>query len=293
MSEPDSNEDHIRQYLLGVTSGEERQRFEQRVMVDPAFKEIVLMVEDEMIEDYASGLLSAPERDMFVKGYLTTPHQMRKLKIAKALGESAERYRAAHHSTSQGVVAGVIPRLRSYFKEMNVRRKNRRLIRASVAAFTLVSVLVVSGAMWWWYARHTLIRELHKLNAQQSAGVQLQGAPDVLVSEPLTPTLVRGGAPNAVVIPAGVRVVRLRLGVSELRYGGYRVGLRKVGGDEVIEVDIRTFEKSDGAAAVIVNTPVGLLPPGDYQLTLSGETPGGGHEEIADYAFRVSSRGRP
>lgn len=291
MREPDFSEDQIKRYLLGVTNGEDRERFEERVMADAAFKEIVLMVEDELIEDYVSGLMPPSERDMFVKGYLTTPHQVRKLKITKAMGEYADEHCAPRHSISPNAVAGTIPRLRGLFKQLRGRRKIWRLITASFAAVTLVGAILLSGATWRWYARHSFIRDLHRLNNAQSASVQLQGSPDEGLSVSLAPVLVRGGETKNIPLTERTRVVQLRLEVSELRHSRYRITLRRVGEDDVIEVDTHLSEKRDGVAAVIVNIPVGLLPQGDYQLTLSGQTAASGYEDVADYAFRVGTSG--
>ena len=55
----------IRRYLLGDLEERRRERLEKRILTDPKFRKRVLLVEDELFDDYVMGALSGNERRKF------------------------------------------------------------------------------------------------------------------------------------------------------------------------------------------------------------------------------------
>src|ERR1041384_7159036 len=82
----------IRRYLLGELDEDRKDQLEQRVMTERDFKQEVLTVEEELLDDYVSGALSAREQELLLKNYLSSPNQRRKVVVARALG----RYVSIH-----------------------------------------------------------------------------------------------------------------------------------------------------------------------------------------------------
>src|SRR6185369_8091796 len=82
----------IRQYLLGGLNDDERDQLEQRVITNPDYKEEVLITEEELLEEFVTGALSAPEAESFTKMYTSSPGQWRKVKIAQALNTYALKH---------------------------------------------------------------------------------------------------------------------------------------------------------------------------------------------------------
>jgi len=78
-------EKRVRNYLLGKLSDEDIRQFEERLLRQDDFIEQVLLIEDELIEDYARGTLSENERERFEQHFLTTPKRRRKLMIVRGL----------------------------------------------------------------------------------------------------------------------------------------------------------------------------------------------------------------
>ena len=73
------------QYLLGLSSEVERERLEAEFFADDdAFQEM-LTAEDDLIDAYARGELSAKERKQFEKRFLTSPQGRERLQFARAL----------------------------------------------------------------------------------------------------------------------------------------------------------------------------------------------------------------
>ena len=89
-------QDPIRLYLLGKSEGRDQEEFERRLFADDEFLEEVLAAEDQLIDDFLTGDLSADDAAMFEKNFLVTDERRRKLRLGKtfrtyAKSASAER----------------------------------------------------------------------------------------------------------------------------------------------------------------------------------------------------------
>src|SRR5688500_7031961 len=89
MKEEAATDALLRQFLLGEVEDEERQRIESLFLTDSLMRERVLAAEQELIDDYLEGCLSAADRDTFVSRYGDTAAQRRKLRIAKSIQQWA------------------------------------------------------------------------------------------------------------------------------------------------------------------------------------------------------------
>ena len=65
-----------------------------RLMLDDDYFEEILMQEEELIQDYVDGHLSADERQKFEKHFFISEERRRKIEFAKVL----QRYIDKHHS---------------------------------------------------------------------------------------------------------------------------------------------------------------------------------------------------
>lgn len=74
----------IHWYLLGAVSPEEEEHIEHRLQQETEYGELLLLVEEDLVDDYARGLLSEGERDLFEQNFLTTPERHQKLMLAQA-----------------------------------------------------------------------------------------------------------------------------------------------------------------------------------------------------------------
>lgn len=79
------DEGHLRRYLLGELNEEEQQAVEERLLTDDESFDLLLAAEEELIDDYASGALSAEQRGRFESFFLSTSDRQRKLSFAMAL----------------------------------------------------------------------------------------------------------------------------------------------------------------------------------------------------------------
>jgi hypothetical protein len=82
---PSQHEDEIVRYLLGEMEEPELVAVENRLMSDSSFFAEIRAFEDELIDSYLSGELSAPQEKRFREHFLRTPARQQLLQFAQAL----------------------------------------------------------------------------------------------------------------------------------------------------------------------------------------------------------------
>jgi hypothetical protein len=271
----------IRQYLLNRLDEEGRQRFEERFVTDPAFREAALVVEDELIEDYLIGLLTGDEREDFVGHYLSAPRQLEELKLSQALREYATREVEAEGGALD---AAPVVTTRGRQKIINLLLGKNRLPALALALLLLIALVVgwsLAGGWRWGNRQAALNAEVALLNNQSSGGGSTQEVP-------LTSVLNRAPQQGQkVAVADGVTIVRLLLNLHGRRYQRYEATLRVYDGPEVFTVGSLDAEDTDGGQLLKLKIPARLLTPEDYVLSVRGSDAPGQAEEIAEYFFRV------
>jgi CHAT domain-containing protein/Tfp pilus assembly protein PilF len=82
-------ENVIRRYLLDDATTEERRRVEERLLEDDDYGELLLLIEGELIDDYAGGAMSEREQSLFRRNFLFTPHRRENLAMAQGVAKYA------------------------------------------------------------------------------------------------------------------------------------------------------------------------------------------------------------
>ena len=77
--------EELRLWLLGLLSEQESRSFEERLITDSELYEEVFIVEEELIDDYIAGRLSAEERKAFESYFMNSPERQEQFRIANAL----------------------------------------------------------------------------------------------------------------------------------------------------------------------------------------------------------------
>src|ERR1041384_503134 len=130
----------IRQYLLGELSDEaQRQQVEERLLTDDDFFQELEITEDELIDQYLTGALTADERRNFESHFLAAPERQRKLSFARALRKCVE---AAAVQTGQQQRS---QRSKSEQAPLWVRLLANPYLRSAAACL----VLLTSGLVVW------------------------------------------------------------------------------------------------------------------------------------------------
>jgi anti-sigma-K factor RskA len=273
MTEIEEDQKLVRQYLLGDLEDEQRQQFEQQLFADGDFFERVLMIEDELIEDFVFDLLPLADERKFVGHFLSTPRQIQKLRTARALKQYSER----------------VARPSSHQERIITFLRGRQLL----AAVSLAAILVVGLAGIWILTRVSLDQEVAQLNAVRSPELNL-GINQSEQAITLVPIRVRSGAEidlieQSVSISPGTQVVQLRLQLAGDEYRDHRVVLQREPDSRIFTVvNLRARETANGKL-LVVRAPSRIFSPGEYRLLLSGMTPDGREENLGSYAFRIVS----
>src|SRR5215510_3203916 len=85
-------EDQIRRYLLGVATPNEVEQVETDLLRGGENVERLLLIEDELINDYALDALERRERELLEKNFFSTPERRERLMIAREMARQAAAY---------------------------------------------------------------------------------------------------------------------------------------------------------------------------------------------------------
>jgi len=264
----------IRHYLLGELDDGAREQVEQRLITDRDYKEEVLIVEEELLEDYVSGALDQGERDLFLKNYLTTPLQKQKLRIAQALDKRATQSAARPAGISGS--SNVIRRL------VDVFRTRKLFLQLSWAA--LILVLVGGGliALNVWRSARALQAQLLRLNG---AGSHLLDPGRSVSQLSLSALTLRdpGNLPT-VTITKETQVVQLRIPQPQRQQQTYQAILKDSDNKDVLSLSGLTIRNLNDSRLLVLQLPASIFSTGDYLLTIRDQN---SSDDIADYSFRV------
>ena len=273
----ENEQETIRRYLLGQTPLEDSSKVEERLLTDGEFYQELLIVEDELIDQYLSGELSEPDRKGFEPHFLLPPERQQKLRFARSLkkyvssvgtAQLHESIATTESSEAAKEVGGPVPKKRRFFSFMPVRNP---IISYALAAAIL---LIFGGASW-------VVFNNWRTPAPREPGRVLAVV--------LTPGLTRdNGEIKKIPVPPGIDTVELQLQIASVdQYQSYRALLQTTEGVEKLRVDDLKATTIGPSVVVRLQLTAGLLTRGDYYVKLSGLTPRGEYEDVGRYSFRV------
>jgi len=249
----------IREYLLGKASSEDSAFVEERFLGDEEFYQQLLVVEDELIDQYLAGLLPDEEKEPFETYFLAAPERREKLRFTRNLKKYVKRAEVDSKPVAQFVTPP--PKRFSFW--------SNPILSYSLAAAAVVLVAFVSFTTY------------QRWNGPPHAGQTL--------AVELVPGVTRGDEGlKQISVTADTATVELQLRAANISaYQTYRGVLKTAGGDEISrQENLRT--DSATRDRVIYPLPATLLKPGIYSVKLSGLNQQNEYEDIARYNFRVT-----
>jgi hypothetical protein len=84
-----ADEELIRRYLLGDVTQKEKDDIQDRLFLDSMFLDHLLIIEDELTNDYLLDKLTSDKRMRFEEYFLRAPERRRRLRVSKQLKELA------------------------------------------------------------------------------------------------------------------------------------------------------------------------------------------------------------
>lgn len=268
----------IRQYLLGELDEQQREQLEQRVITTPDYKEEVLITEEELLEDFVNGTLSPRELELFLKTYSASPEMWRKVKIAQALN----KYVINHPLVPEPMVAqkNWAKSLIEFFYTRN------RFRQFSLAA--LITLLVVGGFLVYWLISHERRANYEALLLLNGPDSEILQPGNSVMSVSLPPLLFRGpGESRSVTITTQTTTVQLRLADPSGGTQLFRASLKDSAATEVFRLEDLRARQLGQYSALVLQIPVQMLTPQDYQLEISEKRADGSYEDPATYSLHV------
>jgi len=252
---PDTERQEIRSYLLGTLDRDHKTQFEERLLTEPSVYEELLIDEEDLIDQYVTGELSALEQQQFESHFLITAERQKNLRFGKLLQNYVNSHVEPVHSFS--------------FLQTPVRRWASLGLLATILGAT--GIILIRGFV----------------NRREAACVVKQTTSGVM-----TVTLAPGSAgtqgstAQRVNLPPHGVEVKLELQLSKPTFYYYKSELFRENKSLKISDELKIEAK--GEQRIVPFTVTGeMLSPGDYQVKLSGVLDSGADEFIDNYSFRV------
>ena len=246
----------VRRYLLGGVSEEAQRAAEERLLTEESFLEELSAAEEELIDDYVGGDLSADDRERFERHFLSTEERRRKLRFALALARYTSEKGLAKTAAASPAGPTLAERLRAFW------RGRPLMLRAGLA---LASVAILAAAWWFSFPRTPSPKTFATLSLNITAGNRAEGAQVAKVALPVKEDALK---------------ISLALPEGWAKASGYRVELLDESGRaETLEI-IERDEKS-----VSVAVPASRLARGQYALRLYASGPGGAEQRVPGSYF--------
>lgn len=255
----------IKDYLLGKLPDEQLPEIEDRLMTNSEFFEELLILEDELIDQYLADKLSPSARDAFETHFMLTPERRQKLRFAGTF----RKYVAVTATSDQ------VESQEAYDRRAPLRRApafsfwpfSNPALAYSLAAVLLLAVLCTSWLV-------------------------LRNYPGQFTGKTMTAVLMPGmtrdeGTTNRLTIPPDVNRVELRLELPQSEYPAYRAVLLADNGAEVWSGKELPASSVANHTFVVAEVPAEALPRGDYRVKLSGKLADGSYEDVTSYSMRV------
>jgi len=255
-----ADKQEVRSYLLGVLDADRKTQLEEQILSAPETYEELLLVEEELIDQYVAGALSEHERRQFETHFLITAERRKNLRF----GQLLKRY------VNSNLAAAAIPHVEnSAPAKKSLTFSMLPAAGRPVMVFGVVGVVLLGVALLCWLGyRRPQSRLAHQLDE-----------PVVVVA------LAPAAAPRVNVPPKGYDL-KLELQLANPSFRNYKSELFRENKSVQTRGALRVEPK--GEQYIVPVTITGeVLSPGDYELKLSGVRESGADEFIEKYSFRV------
>jgi anti-sigma factor RsiW len=290
-----SDDELVRQYLLGDLPGDETEALEQRLLREDDLFELAEAMEAEVLEDYARGELTSEQQERVAHYLAVSPEGRLRLAVIRGLAAlPAERPAAS----AEGKLLHFWP--------------VSDLERPQVRAAAIAAMLMIAFGAFWLATQHSIPREniTNRIPAIPTLTPPVEPTPSDRMATSTPPPLPPPAAtptPSPVVFIAMLALSSQRSGtevpsfdisdrtdIVELRlilpegdqgFSSYRVVLKDA---EEAEVARREgLHAGRNSAQLSLRVDADQLPKGSYSLEVQGVTSEGSTENLAFPVFEV------
>ena len=250
----------MRAFLLGTLDRDQKTEFEERILTEPGVYEELLVVEEELIDQYLAGELSAFEQQQFETHFLITAERQKNLRFGKLL----QKYAISRLDLSEP-------------EEPPIPVQSFSSQRTPARRWALGFLAAILGCAAIFFVRGLV-------NKREAA--------EQTIPRVVTVTLLPGSGGtegsnkhHVVVSPKGA-AVKLELELTNPTFRNYKSELFRE--NKSLKISDELTIEAKGEQRVVPFTITGeMLRPGDYQVKLSGVLDSGADEFIDNYSFRV------
>jgi hypothetical protein len=264
---PNADKEEMRAYVLGTLDGALKTKLEEKILYAPEVYEELLMVEEELIDQYVADGLSQHEQQHFKTHFLITAERQNNLRF----GQLLKRYLNSHPDADPAAAAAAktAPAPKPFMFTPSLVNSS------SLITFCVVGVVLLGLALVGW------------LTVGRSTGRLTQRTVEPAVVVTLAPGSLTTGsaAPRQVNVPPKGYNLKLELEVKTASFRNYRFELFRE--NKPMQTSAALPIEAKGEGYVIPLTIVGEVIPGDYQVKLSGVSDAGIDEFVQNYSFRV------
>jgi len=292
------SDDQLVNYVLDCLPEEEAERLDELSIIDDELSARLRMIEDDLVDAYASGTLSSERRQRFESFYLGSPRRRRKAAFAKGFLAKIDRPEPRLSAVPQ---PAIVPR-------PPARSRVFPWAQATAAALLVgVSLLLLQHV--------SLRRDLNIARQQVSAATEhanavsaeldqqrkavtaaTQALTDARAATPLSSIALvlrpqtRGVGPTPIIsVSQGTRSVPLDLEFETAGSAAYDVALKDPATNRIIwRSSPVPLNRDRRAPAISIGLPAALLRAQHYALDLFALHPGAAPDFVATYAFEVA-----
>ncbi len=319
------NERESRRFLLGKMSEAERFAFEENFIADEDSFELTRVVEDELIESFVRGTLSADEREKFERHFLSTEARRRRVAFARTMLDKLVANKEKITVASKIEIAeasSVWNSIKNFFKFPQI-----------ALAVSALLLMIFGGLIWLINPNQPeIVRsvtptptiEIFQPNQNSTANQIVQVDSNANIAE--TNSVNKNNLPNAnreltnknqnsnlpkqnpinvtpfialfagtvrsegkmseLNLPKNASGANLQLNLESQDYKIYRV--------EIVDPDGNLIVRNNNLKVrnlrINLFVPAAKLPKGEYIIKLSALNPNEENESVADYSFRVNRK---
>jgi hypothetical protein len=284
MRQQDDERDLMRGYLLGSLDGERLEQVEVRLLSDSQFQVELQQAQDELIDDYAFGVLSGSERESFEQHFLLTPERADKLRFARAMNEHlGERLGQEDEGGSAA----------SWWQRLSHPLAGRKLRVGFAIAASLMTIVALAFILLELRNTRVTREQAMRASIEREVALWTRNPPvndkdNRIAKLSLTPGALRESVgARRVSITDDSLAAQLRLLLVGQRFDSYEAILLTDEDRVVFTVGSLVPEENDGETVLILRIPAKYLPNGDYQLKLRGTMANGQTTDAGSYSFQV------
>ena len=291
MSEATQDEVRIRRFLLGDVEEAEREQFEEQFLTDPIFREQVLMVESELIDEYADGELDQVDADKFKQYLALSPGQLGRVRLSQSIRNYARSELAAE------TPAPVVPLPdRDQAIDFGAPRRTKPYVYFAIAAALL---LIVFGGIWLvlrLQSAQQLAREQSRraeiekqLAAANAAATGTAESPEPRVTPLLLGSVsTRSSGPQPVLsLTSGADAFDLWLLPTTTQYETYKASIKRVDSQDRFDVPGLKLTNLNQGRMVRLRLPASLFVSSLYEVTLTAIGPNGESVDAGTFVVQL------